>query len=135
MPFPHHRLRNALLFLADLLRYHCLNEEDEEEDSGEEDEDEDGGEEAEDGEDWGKCRFPAQRKDISFISFVFISCPTTANLREISSPRHSMLKFRPVSEKGNKVCPHVGPGTVRACRALLEPAGPRGSDGAPPRRG
>ena len=46
-----------------------------------------------------KCRFPAQRKDISFISFVFISCPTTANLREISSPRHSMLKFRPAPKK------------------------------------
>ena len=53
---------------------------------------------------WGKCRFPAQRKDISFISFVFISCPTTANLREISSPRHSMLKFRPFPCKETR-CP------------------------------
>ena len=51
MPFPHHRLRNALLFLADLLRYHCLNEEDEEEDSGEEEEgEEEEGEEQEEEE-------------------------------------------------------------------------------------
>ena len=40
-----------------------------------------------------------------------------------------MLKFRPFPCKEQGV-PHVGPGTVRACRALLEPAGPRGSDGA-----
>ena len=46
---------------------------------------------------WGKSTFRDQRKDISFISFGFISCLTTANLREISVPAaaervFSMLK-------------------------------------------
>ena len=46
---------------------------------------------------WGKSTFRDQRKDISFISFGFISCLTTANLREISVP------FRqPGGERANK---------------------------------
>ena len=49
------------------------------------------------GRPWGKSTFRDQRKDISFISFGFISCLTTANLREISVPAaaervFSMLK-------------------------------------------
>ena len=50
MPFPHHRLRNALLFLADVLRYHRLDEEDEEEDSSEEEHEGEEEEEEEEGE-------------------------------------------------------------------------------------
>ena len=46
---------------------------------------------------WGKSTFRDQRKDVSFISFGFISCLTTANLREISVP------FRqPGGERANK---------------------------------
>ena len=65
---------------------------------------------------------------LSFLSSLFRAPP-----RQICEKflRPSFAPFR-VRKQG---VPDVGPGTVRACRALLEPAGPRGSDGAPPRRG
>ena len=76
---------------------------------------------------------PSVRIFLSFLSSLFRAPPRQICekfLRPVT-PCSSFAPFR-VRKQG---VPHVGPGTVRACRALLEPAGPRGSDGAPPRRG
>ena len=78
---------------------------------------------------------PSVRIFLSFLSSLF-RAPPRQICEKFLRPVTPCSSFAPFAFRVRKQgVPHVGPGTVRACRALLEPAGPRGSDGAPPRRG